>query len=133
MVDGINEDTAEQDIDFQGIIKDLDTIVVPKTPVLVDLSDQDISLIDCEIPGIAVTGDLVVIFSGDINGDVFFVHDTPIFLLGNGPWLSVLFPDKVFPRLQFGILCFFRAASSTPSMVWKEDWDPNFLGFPNTW
>ena len=104
MVNLIDEDSAQQDIDLVGAVGDLDTVVVQDAPFLADISDLDVSLEDLKLPGHAVAGNLVVIFSGNINGDGLLAEGSPVVLFGNCPGLSALFPDKFLPWDQLGVV-----------------------------
>lgn len=69
VVNVIDEDSTEQDIDLVGAVCDTDTVMVGEAPLLVDVANLEVSPEDLELPGHSVTDDLVVVFSGNVDGD----------------------------------------------------------------
>jgi len=74
----IDEDCAEQYIDLIGAIFDKDTVCVDDAPFLVNVSDLDISFEDVKLPRKPVTGDPIVVFSGNVDVDKLLIKGAQI-------------------------------------------------------
>ena len=114
MVNLVNEDSTEQDIDLIGAIGDSDTVVVGNAPFLTDHSNFRIALEDVEVPAHSVTDNLIIIFSRNVDGDFLLVQCSPVLLLGDSPFFTILEPYEFFPRTQLGTISLLQASQFYP-------------------